>query len=214
MGWIRVTSGTDLAVRFVLLFLGVMAICAIAVVIEPAVKYVLEGTDFNSQNTAIIIAVSILVLWLISLPDDGDTYLDSISCFVYVLEVHKIVLSWADAKAFAGLFSTAYGTWYPLTEIAKLPRNHRRDALLAVAIRTGRLNSVPSYEQTMHGRRKTLLVVTGGTLAWLLFVLVGATRGGAGLDVSGFIQMGLVPVGTVWLTYLVLRVTKRRHSAT
>ncbi len=112
------------------------------------------------------------------------------------------MISWTDAKAISGLFSTSHETWYPLTEIAKSPRDRRRDLLLAAAERAGRLRALPKVDETLRHRRKSTLVFAVAASAWLLFVFAGAAQRPNAFDIVGFCQMGLAPTLAAWVFFL------------
>jgi hypothetical protein len=79
MGQIRVTSGTDFAVRFVSIFAAFAIFGVLTVLVLPVVEYVLGEAVVNGNVVAALISFTVLVLWLVALPDDVDTYLDTLS---------------------------------------------------------------------------------------------------------------------------------------
>lgn len=94
MGQFRVTSGTDLAVKFLLMFAAIGIISAIAAAIDPVVKYVLSDIGKDIDAVTFCVATALFFIFLAMIPGDADVHMGTISTFVYVLEVHKIFLTW------------------------------------------------------------------------------------------------------------------------
>lgn len=215
MGQIRVTSGTDLAVRFILMFLALLVIGLLVAVVAPAVQYVFSNSGVKTSTASFIVAIALFCCCIALIPGDADENMAALSTLVYVLEVHKIVLNWGDAVAVANLFSNnAYSTWYPLKDIAKLPRAERRDAIVHVAKTVGRFIEPPSQadKERDFTKRKTILIAT--CVAWIAFLGVGAAQQGGSFDLGGFVGMGVVPAIIPLAALFVLRaIAKRKHES-
>lgn len=214
MGQIKFTSGTDLAIRLVLVFVALNMIAAIAAVVDLPVRYVLSSVLADTEIAAFVVALVILIVCVAVMPGDADNHMAALSTFVYVLRVHKIALSWKDSIAVSNLFANnAYSTWYPLTDVAKLPRNQRRDAIIFIARKTGRFIDPPSSADIDRQWRKKRFILILTSLAWLVFIGYGAIRQSVFFDILGFLSMGGFPVLFFWVGLAMYRQSKARKQS-
>lgn len=206
MAQIPVTSGTEFAVKWALLFAALIVIVYISRAIDPTVQYVLSGTALESDMASFIVAFALVCCAIAMLPSDTN-HVAAVSTFFYVLEVHRIALRWKDCIAVSNLFAagTGFETWYPATEIARLPRNERRDAIVDLAKRTNRLIPPPSQDDREQQRRRRHLIMLASCIAWVMFVAIGSTRQGPAFDTNGFVRMGVLPALVPWVVLLAIR---------
>lgn len=85
MAQIRVTSGTDLAVRIILMFVVLMVVELLAVAVDPPVRYVLSATVIQTSTASFVVAGVLFCCCIALIPGDADQNMGALSTFAYVL---------------------------------------------------------------------------------------------------------------------------------
>jgi hypothetical protein len=191
----------------------ILLVGAISAVIEPVVQYVLSGILKSIDIATFFIGFILFFVILEMIPGDTDKHMAALSTFLYVLEVQKIFLTWKEAIACSNLFANnGYETWYPLTEIATLPRAERKAAIFYVARKTGRIIEPLNAKERNKEIAKKFVILSVACLVWMIFVGFGAARHGYSFDISGFLEMGVIPALAALIAFWIIKLAYGKSS--
>ena len=134
MAIVRYTSTTNLVVRWVLMFCGLLCLGLLANLFEVSLSRMVSGISPHSLELASwAFGFAGVLLVAACLPGDADDYLDGVTCYIYANLILGASISWSDSKRLTGMFaSNAYDQWYPMAEVKKLSKENRRDAIMAL----------------------------------------------------------------------------------
>jgi len=198
---VRYTSTTNFVVRWVLMFCGLLCLGLLAKLFEVSLSRMVSGISPHSRELASWgFGFAGILLVAACVPGDGDNYLDGITCYVYANLILGASISWSDSKRLTDMFaSNAYDRWYPMAEVKKLSKEIRRDAIMALASRVGRLGPVPTLRDLKKEARWKIPLLLSALPIYMvsLNILAGQVHGFVRIDQT--VPWGLLPIVAIFL---------------
>src|SRR5690348_5925628 len=118
------TSGFHLAIKLGAALGGLLLSLLPAWLVAEAL--IGAGMPKKYEVVAYLVVMGAWVVIQAKLTDKHQDFFDTLAAYLYIREELETKVSFEEAKALSSLFSGHDGTWHPLTEVRKLPKDERK----------------------------------------------------------------------------------------